>query len=152
MAAHMCFCLVMCVYACVCVLRWGPWWCLGRDVVNYGTCSTLPLPLSCLMVETPSQHVFTCEVQLIDDFPNCQFIVTAHFPRVNLCHLLGATYNCPFYSYARTMGVICNSLPLLSLCCTPSQYFWTHSLFRQCREVTWEGRTIVVAGASRQGS
>jgi hypothetical protein len=51
-------------------------------------------------------------------------------------------------------------LPHLSLCCPPSPCSWapslllhcTPSLSRGCREVMWEGRIIVVAGASRQGS
>jgi hypothetical protein len=49
-------------------------------------------------------------------------------------------------------------LPLLSLCCSPSPCSRTPSLklhctpsVSWCREVTWEGTRIVVAGASRRG-
>jgi hypothetical protein len=56
-------------------------------------------------------------------------------------------------------GHRCKNLPLLSLRCSPSPWSWTPSLMlhctpslsRGCREVTWEGRRIVVAGASRRG-
>jgi hypothetical protein len=90
-------------------------------------------------------------------------LLVALIPRVgNLLWPLSpydATYSCPYPSYARTMGVTCNSLPLLSLRCSPSPWSWTPSLMLHrtpslsggCQGVTWRGRRIVAAVASRKG-
>jgi hypothetical protein len=70
-----------------------------------------------------------------------------------------ATYSCPYHSYAQTMSITFNSLPLLYLHCSLSPWSWmpslvlhcTPSLSRWCQGVTWEGRRITVAGGSRRG-
>jgi hypothetical protein len=43
-----------------------------------------------------------------------------------------ATYSCPYHSYARTMGITLNSLPLLSVRCSTSPWSWTPSLVLLC--------------------
>jgi hypothetical protein len=76
----------------------------------------------------------------------------------NLSAICDATYSCPYHSYARTMGITFNSLPLLSLRCSLSPWSWAPSLVlhcnpslaRGCWGVTWEVRRIVVAGASKR--
>jgi hypothetical protein len=67
-----------------------------------------------------------------------------------------ATYSCPYHSYAWTMGITLNSLPLL---CSPSPCAWmpslavhyTPTLSRGCWGVMWEGSRVIVASAGRQG-